>query len=61
MGTTLEWYREGGPMMIVISVIGIAGLAILLERVYVIVVRSKNNGRAFIERITRLSVFAPLP
>ena len=54
MGTTLEWYREGGPMMIVISVIGIAGLAILLERVYVIVIRSKNNGRAFIERIIQL-------
>ena len=54
MGTTLEWYREGGPMMIVISVIGIAGLAIVLERVYVIVVRSKNNGRAFIERIIQL-------
>lgn len=54
MGTTLEWYREGGPMMIVVSVIGIAGLAILLERVYVIVIRSKNNGRAFIERIIQL-------
>ncbi len=54
MGTTLEWYREGGPMMLVISVIGIAGLAILLERVYVIVIRSKNNGRAFIERIIQL-------
>jgi biopolymer transport protein ExbB len=54
MGTTLEWYREGGPMMFIISLIGIAGLAILVERVYVIVLRAKNNGRVFIERIIQL-------
>jgi len=54
MGTTLEWYREGGPIMLLILLVGVAGLAILVERVYVIVVRSKNNGRAFIERIIKL-------
>lgn len=54
MGTMLEWYREGGPMMLVIFIVGVAGLVILLERVYVIVIHSKNNGRAFIERIIQL-------
>jgi len=54
MGTTLGWYREGGPIMLLILLVGIAGIAILFERVYVIVVRSKNNGRAFIERIIGL-------
>jgi biopolymer transport protein ExbB/TolQ len=51
MGTTLEWYREGGATMLLVLVVGLAGLAILVERFYVIVVRSKNNGRVFIERV----------
>jgi biopolymer transport protein ExbB/TolQ len=54
MSTTLEWYREGGPIMLLILATGIAGLAILLERGYVIVFRGKNNGRVFIERIIQL-------
>lgn len=54
MGTTLEAYREGGPMMLLVLAIGVAGLVILVERFYVIVVRSKNNGRVFIERIIQL-------
>jgi len=54
MSTALEWYREGGPIMLLILLVGVAGLWILIERVYVIVVRSKNNGRTFIERIIQL-------
>jgi biopolymer transport protein ExbB len=54
MGTTLEWYREGGPTMLLVLVAGIAGLVILIERFYVIVIRSKNNGRTFIDRIIQL-------
>ena len=54
MSTTLEWYREGGPLMLLILLTGIAGLAILLERGYVIVLRAKNNGRVFIERVIQL-------
>lgn len=54
MSTTLGWYREGGPIMLLILLVGVAGLAILVERIYVIVFRSKNNGRAFIERIIQL-------
>jgi biopolymer transport protein ExbB/TolQ len=34
--------------------VGLAGLGVLLERFYVIVLRSKNNGRAFIERVIQL-------
>ena len=54
MGTTLEWFREGGPIMLLILLVGVAGLAVLFERIYVIVVRSKINGRAFIERVIGL-------
>jgi biopolymer transport protein ExbB len=54
MGTTLGWYREGGPIMLLILLVGVAGLAILVERIYVVVFRSKNNGRTFIERIIGL-------
>jgi len=54
MGTTLEWYREGGPTMLLVLLVGLAGLGILIERFYVVVIRSKNNGRAFIERIIQL-------
>jgi biopolymer transport protein ExbB len=54
MGTTLDWYREGGPIMLLILLVGVAGLAILVERIYVVVIRSKNNGRVFIERVIQL-------
>lgn len=54
MGTTLEWYREGGPTMLLVLAVGLAGVVVLVERFYVIVVRSKNNGRVFIERIIQL-------
>ncbi len=54
MGTTMAWYREGGPTMLLVLLVGIAGLVILVERFYVIVLRSKNNGRAFIESIIQL-------
>lgn len=48
------WYREGGAIILVIALVGAAGIAILVERLYVIVWRSKNNGRAFIERVIQL-------
>jgi biopolymer transport protein ExbB len=40
--------------MWVIAVVGLLGLAVLLERFYIIVIRSKTNGRVFIERIIQL-------
>ena len=54
MGTTLEWYQEGGPIMLLILATGVSGLAILIERMYVLVFRAKTSGRAFIERVIYL-------
>ena len=54
MSTLQAWFTEGGAVMLVIALAGVAGLAVLLERVYVIVFRSKNNGRVFIEKIIQL-------
>jgi len=51
MRTTLSGIAGGGPITLLIVAVGIIGIAVVLERGYVIVVRSKNNGRAFIERI----------
>ena len=54
MGGIIEWYRNGGWIMHFILATAIIGLAIFLERFYVIVIKSKINGRAFIERIIQL-------
>ena len=54
MTSILEWYRNGGPVMHFILAIGIIGLAIFLERFYVIVIKSRVNGRTFIERVIQL-------
>src|SRR3954464_12207060 len=54
MSTMLGWYNEGGPIMLLILLVAAAGLVVLVERVFVIVFRSKNNGRVFIERIIEL-------
>ena len=50
----LEWFRNGGPVMYFILIVALIGLAVFLERLYVIVVKSKINGRAFIERVIQL-------
>src|SRR5688500_6908906 len=54
MNSVLEWYRNGGPVMNAILLVAIIGLAVFLERFYTIVIRSKINGRAFIERVIQL-------
>ena len=54
MQTILEWYRTGGPIMHLILAVAIAGIAVFIERFYTIVIRSKINGRAFIERVIQL-------
>lgn len=54
MSISVGWYQEGGPTMLLIALVAAAGLIVLAERVYVIVLRSKNNGRAFIERTIQL-------
>jgi len=54
MQSALEWFRNGGPIMWPILLVALAGLAIFFERFYVIIVRSRINGAAFIERVMQL-------
>ena len=54
MQTLLEWFRNGGPIMWPILLVALTGLAVFLERFYVIIVRSRINGPAFIERVMQL-------
>ena len=54
MTLTMAWYRNGGPVMHVISLVALIGLIILAERLFTIVIRSKTNGRRFIERVIQL-------
>jgi biopolymer transport protein ExbB len=54
MSTTTPGLSGGAAVMLLILLIGVAGLLVLLERLYVIVLRSKTNGRPFIERIIQL-------
>jgi biopolymer transport protein ExbB len=50
----LEWFRSGGVVMYFILLVAITGLAIFLERFYVIIIRARINGPAFIERVMQL-------
>jgi hypothetical protein len=54
MGTVAEWYAGGGPVMHYILATALIGLMVILERVYVVVVRARTNARLFIERIITL-------
>jgi biopolymer transport protein ExbB/TolQ len=54
MDSVLEWYRSGGPLVNAMLVVALFGVAIFVERFYVIVVRSRINGRTFIERVVQL-------
>src|SRR5918999_5180206 len=49
-----EWYAGGGTTMHYIMALGAIGLAVVLERVYAIVVRARTNARMFIEKIITL-------
>jgi biopolymer transport protein ExbB/TolQ len=54
MRPALEWFRTGGPVMYFILVVALTGLAIFLERFYVVIVRSRINATAFVERVMQL-------
>lgn len=56
MGTTFGALSQSGPppITLLIFLVALAGVLILLERFFVIVIRSKNNGRVFIERVIQL-------
>ncbi|HEY6829292.1 MAG TPA: MotA/TolQ/ExbB proton channel family protein [Gemmatimonadaceae bacterium] len=54
MTTALQWFREGGAVVWLIALAGLIGIAVLVERLFVILFRAKNNGRVFIERTIKL-------
>jgi biopolymer transport protein ExbB/TolQ len=54
MSTTLGWYAEGGPTMLLILLVGLAGVAVIVERLYVVVFRARHKGRPFIEQVIQL-------
>jgi biopolymer transport protein ExbB/TolQ len=54
ISTLLDWFRTGGPIMYFILLTGLAGLAIFLERLYVIVFVAKSGGAATSERVVQL-------
>jgi biopolymer transport protein ExbB/TolQ len=54
MRTILDWYQSGGPFMVPLLVVSFAGILLLVERVFRIVLRSRINARPFIERVISL-------
>jgi len=54
MTTILDWFRTGGPIMYFILLTGLAGLAIFLERVWVIVVVARERPATLGERVIQL-------
>lgn len=54
MRTILNWYQSGGPLMPPLLLVGLAGLAMLVERIVYIVLRSRINARPFMERVLSL-------
>jgi len=54
MNGVLEWYRGGSAVAVALLLVGAAGVAVFLERFYHIVLRSRVNGRVFIERAIQL-------
>jgi biopolymer transport protein ExbB/TolQ len=54
LNNLLTYYRSGGEVMHFILTVGVIGLAIFLERFYTIVIRSRINERAFMERVIQL-------
>jgi biopolymer transport protein ExbB len=54
MQTVAQWYAGGGAVMHYVLAAGAIGLAVVLERLYVVVARAKTNARLFIERVISL-------
>ena len=54
MGTVLEWYTGGGPFMLPLLVVGVCGLALLVERGTHVMERSRVNARPFMEHVLTL-------
>jgi biopolymer transport protein ExbB len=55
MTTVMGWYESGGPFMLPMLVVALAGLALLIERSAHIVKRSRVNARPFMEHVIALT------
>lgn len=49
-----DWFTQGRPFTILVLLAAAAGLLVIAERLFVLVVRSKLNGRVFMEQVIRL-------
>jgi biopolymer transport protein ExbB/TolQ len=50
----LTWYASGGPYILPLVIVGLIGVALLIERIVYIVLRSKINARPFMEHVIHL-------
>jgi biopolymer transport protein ExbB/TolQ len=55
MRTTLQWFQEGGPIIVPLVITGVVGLLTLIERLVYIVLRSRIHARPFMERVISLA------
>ena len=54
MRTILIWYQSGGPFLVPLLIVGIAGLVLLAERITYIVLHSRIKAKPFTERVISL-------
>lgn len=54
MRTILIWYQSGGPFIVPLLLVGVAGLLVLVERIVSVVIRSKIHARPFMEKVISL-------
>jgi len=54
MSLLSDWFSHGRPFTTLVLCAALAGAVVLAERLYVLMVRSKLNGRVFMEQVIRL-------
>lgn len=54
MPPVTHWFSQGRPFSTLVLLAAAAGLLVIAERLFVLVVRSKMNGRVFMEEVIRL-------
>ena len=55
METLLAWYQGGGPFMLPLLLVALAGIVLLLERAVYMARRSRVNARPFMEHVLTLT------
>jgi hypothetical protein len=54
MVTVADWYREAGPLMPHVTIVGVLAALLAAERTYAILLRARGGGRPFMERSIQL-------